>query len=125
MTTNNLIKKYECNTNKSSYPKFSPTIYNLNISNIVAAGKTIIHIIGDNFFPESFGITTLNFGRYKNIPFIFYDSFNISFVVPSDADSGIYDIVAVNLYNGNFGPNINQMYTGRNIYSNVVQHLIK
>ena len=112
-----------CNTN-SSYPKFAPTIHKLSINNSAAAAYTVVDIIGENFLPPAYGNTHVNFGVFTNIPFIFYSTMNISFVVPKNAVPETYNVVAVNVYNNNFGSTINYRSIGSNAYSNSVIYTI-
>jgi hypothetical protein len=103
--------------NSSSYPSFNPVINSLSISSSFVGVYTIVYINGSNFLPPSNGITYVNFGNYINLPITFYSSFNISFVVPLNAAAGFYNVVVVNLYNGNFSPQLNTSYPGIPNYS--------
>jgi len=121
---NKLTEKYICNPSNSSYPNFAPSIYNLNVETSVAGAYTVVHILGDNFFPPAYGNTYVNFGSFTNIPIIFYNTFNISFVVPQGAGNNLYNVVVVNVYNNNFGSTINYRASGSNVYSNTVLYSI-
>lgn len=121
---NKLTEKYICNPSNSSYPNFAPSIYNLNVETSVAGAYTVVHILGDNFFPPAYGNTYVNFGSFTNIPILFYSTFNISFVVPQGAGNNLYNVVVVNVYNNNFGSTINYRASGSNVYSNTVLYSI-
>ena len=88
-------------SNKSFYPSFNPKIYSLSVTTSVSSVYSLVYINGSNFFPPSNGSTYVNFGSFTNLPIIFYSSFNISFVVPLNVVAGNYNVVVVNLYNGN------------------------
>jgi hypothetical protein len=102
----------------NSYPNFNPVINSLSVTSSLAGAYSLVYIDGSNFFPPSNGITYVNFGNYTNLPIIFYSSFNISFVVPVKAVAGNYNVIAVNIYNGNFSPQVNTSYQGIPNYSN-------
>ena len=81
--------------------------------------------IRDSFLPAPYGKTYVNFGtNYKNIPIIFYSTSQISFVVPLNAISGIYEVIVVNVYNGNFSPQVNITYAGNLNYSNSILYTV-
>ena len=102
------------------YPSFNPIINNLS-SNLSSFGiYSQVYINGSNFQGTSF----VNFGPYKNLPIIFYSSFNISFVVPLNAPIGSYNVIVVSIYNGNFSPQINTSYPGNQNYSNSITYNI-
>ena len=54
----------------------------------------------------------------------YYGSNNISFVVPANATIGIYDVIAVNNYTGNFGSHINNFYNSNLNYSNSISYIL-
>ena len=109
------IRKYT-----NFYPSFNPIIYNLS-SNLSSFGiYSQVYINGSNFQGTAF----VNFGPYKNLPIIFYSSFNISFVVPLNAPIGSYNVIVVSIYNGNFSPQINTSYPGNQNYSNSITYNI-
>ena len=97
------IRKYT-----NFYPSFNPIINNLSSTLSLFGIYSQVYINGSNFQGTAF----VNFGTYKNLPIIFYSSFNISFVVPKNAPAGIYDIVVVNLYNGQLSPAVKYSYSG-------------
>ena len=101
-----------------SYPSFNPVINNLSVNSSLAGAYSMVYINGSNFLPPSNGITYVNFGNYTNLPVTFYSSFNISFVVPLNAGAGNYTVTVVNVYNGNFSPQVNTSYQGIPNYSN-------
>lgn len=101
-----------------SYPSFNPVINNLSVNSSLAGAYSMVYINGSNFLPPSNGITYVNFGNYTSLPVTFYSSFNISFVVPLNAGAGNYTVTVVNVYNGNFSPQVNTSYPGIPNYSN-------
>ena len=115
MTDLNAIAK-KCKLSQGFLPSFTPEIYSIS-KNISAAGAySVVFIVGKNFLPN--GTTYVNFGTYQNISVSYFSSNNISFVVPSNAIIGSYDIVVVNNYSSNFSANINNFYNSNLNYSN-------
>lgn len=111
-------------SNKSFYPSFNPQIYNLSVTTSASGVYSLVYINGLNFFPPCNGSTYVNFGSFTNLPITFYSSFNISFVVPSNAVAGNYNVVVVNLYNGNFSTPVNNSYPSIPNFSNPVRYTI-
>ena len=111
----NTIKK-KCRLAKGFFPSFTPVIYNLTVDTSPAGVYSFVGINGSNFLPN--GITTVNFGAYKNIPVTYSSSFNISFVVPTYLPAGNYNVIVINTYNSNYSPNINNFYNQNTNYSN-------
>ena len=109
------IRKYT-----NFYPSFNPIINNLSSTLSLFGIYSQVYINGSNFQGTAF----VNFGTYKNLPIIFYSSFNISFVVPINASVGSYNVTVVNVYNGNFSPQINTSYPGIQNYSNSITYNI-
>jgi hypothetical protein len=105
-----------CRLYKSLLPSFTPAISNLSVTSSLAGQYSLVYINGNNFFPN--GTTFVNFGIYTNIPIVYYSSFNISFVVPLNASVGNYNVVVVNLYNGQFSSPVKYSYAGNLNYSN-------
>ena len=110
--------------NKSFYPSFNPKINNLSVTSSAAGVYQIVYINGLNFLPPLNGSTYVNFGSFTNLPITFYSSFNISFVVPSNAVAGNYNVVVVNLYNGNFSTPVNNSYPSIPNFSNSVTYTV-
>ena len=111
-------------SNKSFYPSFNPKIYSLSVTTSVSGVYSVVSIYGLNFFPPSNGSTYVNFGSFTNLPITFYNSFNISFVVPLNAGAGNYNVVVVNLYNGNFSTAVDNSYPSIPNFSNQVIYTI-
>ena len=111
----NTIKK-KCKQAKGFLPSFTPAIYNLTVDTSPAGVYSFVGITGSNFLPN--GITTVNFGAYKNISVSYFSSFNISFAVPLNAPIGNYNVVVINTYNSNYSPNINNFYNQNTNSSN-------
>ena len=101
---------------KSFLPPFKPYISDISVNTSVAGQYSVVYINGLNFFNE--GITYVNFGTYTNIPITYYGSYNISFVVPLIASPGNYNIVVVNVYNGQLCKQVQFTYGGNLNYSN-------
>jgi hypothetical protein len=118
------ITYLQSNCRKTSfYPSFTPTITSISVSTSVAGSYSLVYINGSNFLPPCNGSTYVMFGNYK-LPITFYSAFSISFVVPLQAASGNYNIVVVNVYNGNFSPQVNTSYPGNPNYSNSVVYIL-
>jgi len=113
----------KCVTKKGTYPSFTPIINKLSVTSSSFGSYSVVYIIGSNFLPS--GTTFVKFGDYDKLPVIFYSSFNLSFVVPLNVDVGNYNVQVVNLYNGNFSPQINPpSYPGNFNYSNSITYTI-
>jgi hypothetical protein len=118
VTTNINTRQDICRKYNGFYPSFAPVISNLSTTRSITGQYALVYILGSNFFPN--GTTYVNFGPYKNIPVTFYSSNNISFVVPIQAQSGTYNVVVVNIYNGNFSTPVQYTYPGNLNYSDGV-----
>lgn len=99
-----------CRKFNSSYPSFTPILSSLSTTSSPSGGYSLVYVDGYNFLPN--GTTFVKFGNYGYLPITYYSSFNLSFVVPLNAVVGNYPVQVVNLYNGNFSPQINQSYPG-------------
>jgi hypothetical protein len=106
------------------YPNFTPIIYGASVTTSVSGVYTLVYITGENFISPVNGTTYVNFGSFLNLPITFYSSFNISFVVPLNALAGSYNVVVVNVYNGNFSTAVNTSYPGNPNYSNSITYTI-
>ena len=115
MLSNSIIMK-KCELAKGFLPSFTPEIYSLSVDTSLAGAHSFVGINGSNFLPN--GITTVNFGTYKNIPVTYSSSFNISFLVPRSLPPGNYNVVVINTYNSNYSSNINNFYNQNTNYSN-------
>ena len=116
------ITQVTCRLYKPLLPSFKPIINNLSVTTSIAGQYSLVYINGNNFLPNA--ITYVNFGSYTSIPITFYSSFNISFVVPLNATAGNYNVVVVNIYNGQFSPSVNTTYPGNLNYSNSVNYTL-
>jgi len=103
---------------KSFYPSFKPIISGLSNNSAEAGTYNELYITGFNFLPN--GTTYLMFGNIK-CDISYSGSNNISFIIPFDADVGVYNVIVVNIYNDNFSPAIRQTRPGQLIYSNIVK----
>jgi len=122
--TQNLKRSFKCNTIKGFYPSFLPTISNLSTTTSTSGQYSLVYITGNNFLPQCYGTTYVNFGYFTNLPITFYNTYAISFVVPLNAPIGNYQVVVVNIYNGNFSPAVNQSYPGNINNSNSITYTI-
>lgn len=104
------------------YPSFTPNLLSLSVTTSVAGEYSIVYVNGTNFLPN--GTTFIQFGGLGYLPVTYYSSFNLSFVVPLNAIAGNYPVKVVNLYNGNFSPEINQSYHGTLNFSNPINYII-
>ena len=112
-----LNKSINCKGNKGFLPSFTPILSNLSVTTSSSGAYSLVYVYGSNFLPN--GTTFIQFGTIF-LPVIYYNSFNLSFVVPTSALAGNYNVKVVNLYNGNFSPSINFSYPGNLCYSNSV-----
>jgi hypothetical protein len=79
-------------------PSILSEIYGLSRNSSVAGVYTIINIYGINFsITGPTGYSTVNFGSYLNLPIIFLGSQTISFVIPTNAPSGSYNLNVENI----------------------------
>jgi len=122
-STNVKITQDNCRKYVATYPSFTPIIYTLSVTESMPGQYSLVYIFGENFFPS--GTTYVNFGSFTNIPITFYSSNNISFVVPINAGKGTYNVVVVNIYNGNFSPPVKYSYPGILNYSNAVPYFLR
>jgi len=122
--TNSVMRKSDrkCRKFKASYPSFTPILYNLSTTTSPSASYSLVYVNGSNFLPN--GTTFIKFGNYGYLSVTYYSSFNLSFVVPLDAVVGNYIVEVVNVYNGNFSPQINQSYPGNINLSNSITYTI-
>jgi len=122
------IEKKGCKQSTGFYPSFTPVIYNLSLNTSAYGTYSLVYINGTNFQPPCIATTYINFtnavNSYTRIPITFYSSYYISFIVPIDAPIGTYSVVAVNIYNGNFSPQVNNTYPGILDYSNAVNYTL-
>jgi hypothetical protein len=109
---------------KSFYPSFSPIMNGLSVTTSNSGVYSLVYVTGSNFVSPTNGITYINFGSFTNLPITYYSSFNISFVVPLNALAGSYNVVVVNVYNGNFSTAVNTSYPGNPNYSNSITYTI-
>lgn len=111
-------------TYKEFFPNFKPIIKTFSTTTSVSGIYTQVIVLGLNFLPPSYGQTYVNFGSFTELPITFYNSFNISFVVPLNATPGDYNVTIVNIYNCNFSPQINQTFPGSTNVSEPVLYTI-
>jgi hypothetical protein len=125
MSQNNqrYLDNYRCIQKYNTYPSFTPVIYSLSINESMQGVYTVVYVTGSNFQFGN-GSTYVNFGTYTRLPISFYNSSYISFVVPEDAPVGVYEVVVVSIYNGNFSPQVNNYYPGVLNYSNTVNYTL-
>lgn len=115
--SNMVMSILSCSKKKYGYPSFTPYIY-LSTDTSVSGTYTKVNINGYNFQPNN--KTYVLFGTLV-CSVLFYSSSNISFVVPRNVSPGIYVVKAVNIYNNNFNPHINNTGSdGNYVYSNEI-----
>lgn len=111
-----------CRKYQGFYPSFTPVLNQLSVTSSTKGSYSNVYVTGTNFLPN--GTTFIKFGNVPYIPVTYYSSFNLSFVVPLNANIGNYDVQVVNVYNGNFSPQVNQSYSGNLNYSNAITYTI-
>jgi len=119
----NYIIQNQKNNNglKNILPSFTPIITYLSQTTSSFGEYANIYVNGSNFLPN--GTTVIKFGNYY-LPIIYYSSFNLSFVVPANANIGNYKVSAVNIYNGNFSPPVKYTYPSNINISNSIPYSI-
>ena len=117
----NIIKK-KCKLAKGFLPSFTPEIYSLSVYTSLSGAYSNVYINGKTFLPN--GTTYVNFGNFTNIPVSYLSSFSISFVVPSSAPIGSYNVVVVNNYTSNYSANINNIYNQNMNFSNSITYTL-
>jgi hypothetical protein len=85
---------------------------------------SLVYVSGTNFLPTCIGTTYVNFGPFTQLPITYFSSASLSFVVPLNAKVGEYKVVVVNVYNGNFSPQVNITYAGNLNFSNALLYTI-
>jgi len=94
-------------------PSITPEIYTLSVYTSQSGVYTVVTINGIKFSINGYtGYSTVNFGSFLNLPVVFFGSKTISFEVPTNAISGIYNVSV---------KNINYPAT---LYSNIVTYTI-
>jgi hypothetical protein len=106
--------KIKCTPKKGFNPNMEPNISFLSTYSSKSGVYTVVTITGMNFFP--FGVTSVNFGKYKNIDVLFYSGAYISFVVPIKAPAGVYNVQLTN--------NISSITNSHLIYSNSIAYIV-
>jgi hypothetical protein len=108
-----IVYSPQCKQYKDAYPNFTPEILYLSTNTSVAGVYTQVNIVGNNFsFGSNIGRSVVNFGTYKNLPITFYGSTGISFIVPTNAQPGMYNVQVVNV-----------LYP-TSLYSNTVSYIL-
>lgn len=120
----NVTLARKCRRPVATYPQFAPIINTLSVTQSVQGVYSVVYINGLNFLPPCYGTTYVNFGQYTNIPIVFYSSSSLSFIVPIKATIGSYNVTLVNIYNGNYSPEVNNSYRGKLNYSGSVTYTI-
>ena len=111
-----------CRGYNGFYPSFNPILNSLSVTSSTAGSYSLVYVNGSNFLPN--GTTFIKFGNYGYLPITYNSSFNLSFVVPLNATPGNYNVQVVNVYNGNFSPEVNQSYPGNLNFSNSITYTI-
>ena len=90
-----------CRTASNVFPDIKPVINNLSPTSSKQGVYTVVYLHGNNYGDKNskIGTSVVNFGStYTNLPISFYSSQEISFVVPSKAAKGTYEITVSNLH---------------------------
>jgi hypothetical protein len=116
----NRIQKINCT--RSFLPSFTPNLSTLSSTTSPSGAYSLVFVDGSNFLPN--GTTSIQFGSLGYLPVTYYSSGTLSFVVPLNAVAGNYPVKVVNLYNGNFSPQVNQSYPGNPNFSNSITYTI-
>jgi hypothetical protein len=116
------IRNRNCLRNKGFLPSFTPNLSSLSVTTSSSGAYSLVYVNGSNFLPN--GTTFIQFGGLGYLPVTYYSSFNLSFVVPLNAIPDNYVVKVVNLYNGNFSPEVNQSYPGNLNFSNSITYTI-
>jgi len=114
----------KCRKIVNKYPSFTPVIYSLSITSSAKGAYSVVYVNGYNFLPPANGTTYVNFGSYTNLPIIYFSSTYLSFEIPLNVKVGDYSVVVVNVYNGNFSPQVNTSYSGNLNISNAINYTI-
>ena len=114
----------KCRRISNKYPSFTPVIFSLSVISSVKKAYSVVYINGLNFLPSCIGTTYVNFGIYKHLPITYFSSNYLSFTIPLNAKVGKYSVVVVNVYNGNFSPQVNTSYAGDLNTSNAINYTI-
>jgi hypothetical protein len=122
--SNPTYKQSNCRKIVNKYPSFTPVIYSLSVTSSLKGVYSVVYVNGSNFLPPTNGTTYVNFGSFTKLPIIYFSSSSLSFVVPLNAKVGDYSVVVVNVYNGNFSPQINFTYAGKLNVSNAINYTI-
>ncbi len=112
----------KCRKFNDFLPSFTPRLDNLSVTSSSAGVYSLVYVNGSNFLPN--GTTTVQFGILGYVPTTYYSSFTLSFVVPLNAVVGDYPVTVVNIYNGNFSPQVNQSYPGNINVSTPIEYTI-
>jgi hypothetical protein len=111
-----------CRKYKNVYPSFTPILDQLSTTSSSLGAYSLVYVNGSNFLPN--GTTFIKFGNYGYIPVTYYSSFQLSFVVPLNTTTGSYNVEIVNLYTGNFSPQVNQSSPSNLNFSNSITYKI-
>jgi len=122
--SNSINKQSNCRKIVSKYPSFTPTLSSLSVTSSVQGVYSLVYVSGTNFLPTCIGTTYVNFGPFTQLPITYFSSASLSFVVPLNAKVGEYKVVVVNVYNGNFSPQVNITYAGNLNFSNALLYTI-
>ena len=106
---------FSSNCRKGFLPSFTPVLSGLSVTTSNLGAYSLVYVYGSNFLPN--GTTFIQFGTFGYLPATYYSSFDLSFLVPTNAVAGNYNVKVVNLYNGNFSKPVNQSYPGNLNYS--------
>ena len=88
---------FVCRQSIQVIPNLNPSISNLSQYSSSSGAYTVVYIYGNNFsLYGSIGSSVVNFGNFTGLPVSFYNSQQLSFSVPANAQPGNYTIVVEN-----------------------------
>jgi hypothetical protein len=90
-----------CRLASNVFPDIKPIINSLSPTSSIQGVYTVVYLYGNNFGDKNskIGTSVVNFGStFTKLPVSFYSSQEISFVVPSNATKGTYEITVSNLH---------------------------
>lgn len=91
-----------CRVTSNVLPDIKPVINSFSPTSSIQGVHTVVYLYGNNFGNKNskIGTSVVNFGStstYTKLPVSFYSSQEISFIVPSGATKGTYEITVSNL----------------------------
>ena len=82
------------------YPTFAPGLTSCGYN----ASTRQLTVVGERFFPASYGTTVLQLNGTLTLPLTIYSAYNASCRIPRTVLAGTYSVCIVNVYNNNLAP---------------------